>query len=157
MVAVELEGEFVVPVEDAEFAILELDLVIRVADDFGVADVGVEDFGDGLVGFGGDLFQHEAAAFGADGGDGGLWAAEDDGDAVAAFGEGDGEEEGLVAGAGFAFDGGGIDEVEAGGGVGEAGGGCEGGEHAVGRTAGVLHEVGVERGLRLRVGGESCG
>ena len=83
----------------------------------------------------------------------GLWAAEDDGDAVAALGDGDGEEEGLVAGAGAAGDVGGGEEVEAGGGVGEAGGGGEGGEHAVGGAAGVLHQVGIELG----VCGEGCG
>ena len=102
---------------------------------------------------GGDFFEHEAAAFGADGGDGGLGAAEDDGDAVVAFGDGDGEEEGLVAGAGFAVDLRGGEEVEADGGVGEAGGGGEGGEHAVCGAAGVLHQVGIELG----VSGEGCG
>jgi len=35
-----------------------------------------------------------------------LRAAEDDGDSIVALGDGDGEEEGLVAGAGFAGDGG---------------------------------------------------
>jgi hypothetical protein len=124
---------------------------------FRVADVGVEAEGDGGVGLGGDLFEHEATAFGADRGDGGLRAAEDYGDAVVALGDGDGEEEGLVAGAGFAVDVGRGDEVKAGGGVGEAGGGREGGEHAVRGTAGVLHQVGIELGLRMGVGGEGCG
>jgi hypothetical protein len=102
---------------------------------------------------GGDLFEHEATAFGADSRDGGLGAAQGDGDAVVALGDGDGEEEGFVAGAGFAIDGGGGDEVEAGGGVVVAGGGGEGGEHAVGGTAGVLHQVGVELGFS----GGGCG
>ena len=72
VVAVELEGELVVPVEDAEFAGFEVDFVVGVTVDLGVTDVGVEGAGDGVVGAGGDLFEHEAAAFGADGGDGGL-------------------------------------------------------------------------------------
>jgi len=94
-----------------------------------------------------DLFEHEAAAFGTNRCDRSLRAAEDDGDAVAALGDGDGEEEGLVAGAGSSFDSGGGEEIEAGRGVGKARCGRERGEHAVGRAAGVLHEVGIELGL----------
>ena len=81
VVAVELEGKLVVPVEDAEFAGFEFYFVFGIAVDLGVADVGVEGAGDGVVSGGGDFFEHEAAAFSADGGDGGLGSAEDDGDA----------------------------------------------------------------------------
>ncbi len=83
-----------------------------------------------------------------------LRAAEDDGDAVVALRDGDGEEEGFVAGAGFAGDLGGGHEVEAGGADGEAGSRAEGREHAVGGAASVLHkgEIGG-----LRVSGDAEG
>ena len=77
VVAVEFEGEFVIPVEDALFAGFEFDEIVRVSCDLGVADVGVEDLCDGGVRLGRDLFEHQAAAFGSDRCDGSLWPAED--------------------------------------------------------------------------------
>ena len=124
VIAVELEGELGVPVEVADLAGLEADVI--GSGELGDAEVGVEGTGDGGSGWGGDFFEHEAAGLGADGGGGGLGAAEDEGDAVAAFGEGDGEVEGLIAGAGVLGDGWEGVEIEAGGGVGEEGGGREG-------------------------------
>jgi hypothetical protein len=78
------------------------------------------DLGAGLggVGPGGGLIQHQAADLGFNGSYGWLWASEDDGDAVAAFRNGHGEEEGFVARAGFAVEAWEGVEVEADGGVG---------------------------------------
>ena len=135
VVAVEFEGELGVPVEVADFAGLEFDAVGFRAGDFGDAEVGVKGAGDAAFAWGGDFFEHEAASFGADGGGGSLWATEDYGDSVAAFREGDGEEEGLVAGAGFSGDSGGSAEIEAGGGAGVEGCGGEAGG-VVGGAAG---------------------
>ena len=104
--SVELEGEFMVPVKDAEFAGFQMDFIAGIAGDFGIANVGVKSFCDGGVCVGRDFFEHEAAAFGSDGGDRSLWATEDYSNAVVALGDGDREEEGLVAGAGSSFDGG---------------------------------------------------
>ena len=109
-----------VPVEVADLARLEADAAggaVGVVE-LGDADVDVEGLGDGLAGGDGNLFQHKAAGLGADGDDGGVLAAERDGDAVVALGDGDGEEEGLVGRADAVGDGGGGLQVEAGGGVG---------------------------------------
>ena len=128
--------------------------MVGVTGDFGHSDVDFDGAGDGGVGGGGDLLEHEAAAFGSDGGDGGLRASEGEDDVVVAFGNGDGEEEGFVAVAGAVGDGGGVDEVEAGVVAGEAGGGGERCEEAVGGTAAVLHQCGLKC---LCVGCEGCG
>ena len=146
LVAIELEGELGVPVEVADLAGFQVDAAGDAVGgvELGEADVDVEGVGDGCAGLGGDLFEHEAAGFGFDGGDGGLGASEDDGDSVAAFVDGDGEEEGIRGGAGVALELGGGVEVEAGSGFGVGGDGGEGGEHAVGGAAGVLHERGVD-------------
>ena len=120
--------------------------------ELGETDVDVESLGDGLVRFGGDLFEHEAACFGLDGGGGGLRASEDQGDSIAALGDRDGEEEWLGGGAGVSFEVGSGVEVEAGSGFGVDGDRRECGEHAVGGTAGVLHECWID-GLRECGGG----
>ena len=154
VVAVELEGELVVPVEVADLAGLEADVLGGAGGvgELGIADVDVEAALGGGVGLGRDFFEHEAAGFGPDGGGGGFVRSEDDGDAVAAFGEGGGEEEGLVAGAGVCCDGGSGVEVEAGSGFGVGGGCGEGGEAGFGCSADEFLRVGrrQESGERPR-------
>ena len=121
---VELEGELVVPVEGADLAGLQLDGG-GGAGDGGGTDVGDEGFGVGGSGCDGLLEEQQAARFGADGNGGGPVAAEHDGDLVVSVRGSDGEEEGLVAGAGAARDCGWRLEVEAEGGGIEVGvGGC---------------------------------
>ena len=146
VVAVEFEGELGVPVEVVDLAGFEVDSaggsVGQV--ELGEANVDVEGFGEGFVRFGGDLFEHETACFGLDGGGGGLWASEDYGDSIAALGDGDGEEERLGGGAGVSFEVGSGVEVEAGSHLAVDAGGGECGEHAIGGAAGVLHERGID-------------
>ena len=155
MVAVELEGELGVPVEVADLAGFEVDSAGGAVGqvELGEADVYVEGVGDGFVRFGGDLFEHEASCFGLDGSGGGLRASEDQGDSIAALGDGDGEEEWLGGGAGVALEIRSGVEVEAGSHLGVDGGGGERGEHAVGGAAGVLHERGIDG---LGEGGGGC-
>ena len=114
--AVELEGEFVVPVPDfgGGFAGLEVDVACARPAVLGDADVDGDGAGDGFAGRSGEGFEHEAAEFGFDGGGGGgVGVAEGEGDGVVAFGDLGGEVEGFVGGGEVAFGGGGVAGFEA--------------------------------------------
>ena len=101
VVAVELQSELRVPIQIADFARFQVHGVRGIAGDGRDAHVDIEFARDGAIGLHRNLFQHEPPRFGPDRRRGGLCAAECDSDAIAALRQCDGEEEWLIAGAGF--------------------------------------------------------
>ena len=97
--ATEFQGQFLVPVGVIDFAGFEPDAT--GGGDFGTADIDGDHVPGGLAGGGGDVFKHQAALLGLDGGygrDGGVAKVHVNG--KVAFGQRDGEERGRVGGRG---------------------------------------------------------
>src|ERR1019366_8191597 len=98
----EFESQFVVPVEDALFAVVEAHLVpaggvLGRRRDLEVAYVDHERAGLELPGCGGHFLQYEPPRLGLDRGDTRPGIAEGDRNVVVAFRHGDGKEEGVLA------------------------------------------------------------